>query len=104
MANGFGLSKKPVNDYEIYLGKLVRIHFSNGAYIGVVNNVKNDFIDLKPSMIQEGIVSSKGKTRRFVRLERETPLRINTYNIEAVEPLKKGYLEKLIESINTKEK
>ena len=97
----FGVPRKKESKYKIYRNHSVRILSGNDSHLGIVSEVYNGYLNLKPSMIQEGLVNSDGTNKAFARLEKEIPKRVNFCNIDAVEPLSEGYLEKLIDSINS---
>ena len=97
----FGLPEKKENEYEIYRGHPVRIHSTNNSCLGIVSELYEGHLDLKPSMIHEGLVNPDGTNKSFARLEKNIPQRVNFHNINCVEPLSEGYLEKLIDSINS---
>jgi hypothetical protein len=97
----YGLPEKKESEYEIYRNHPVRIHLINDSCLGIVNGLYEGYLDLKPSMIHEGLINSDGTSKSFARLEKDIPQRVNFHNISHIEPLSKGYLEKLIDSINS---
>ena len=94
--------QRRVDEDIIYQGKPVRIRFPNNSYLGVIDEIHKTYFLLKPSIISEGLVNINGTDKPFARVEKEIPLKINRSSaIESIEPLSQGYLNNLVESINS---
>jgi len=96
----FGISPKQKNEYEIYKNRTIRIVYPNNSCLGVVDEICDGYLNLKPSMVQEGLVNPDGTNKAMARIEREIPFRADLSSKDYIEPHREGYLEDLVNSIN----
>jgi len=96
----FGLPIRK-DGYQVYQGKTVSLNL--GGYnrkVGVVERITNEEFFLKPSLIIE--VFPEGKD--VYRIEYDTPSTHKRVQIIGIDPMREGYMEKLIEAIEKKKK
>jgi len=100
MKDNFGYEEKN-NEYEVYKksGKPIRVTIGSENYLGYLNEINENFLNLIPSLVYENFPNENGKTKFYARLEKKIPIRIPLIAL-VIEPLSSGYLEKLIKSIN----
>jgi len=96
----FGLPQKK-NEYEDYKKRNVRIYTTtNGTALGKVDKITDEFLHLKPSMVNEGSYDNCGQLISRARIEKNIPTKVNIYSVQVIEPVSEGYLEGLANSIN----
>lgn len=100
--NPFGINKCK-NDYDIYLGKEVRVSISGiGFRIGKFYSHDSENIYLKPVLVDESLPIDEKTNKKKIRVETEIYTSINKSLVGIIERLEKGYLEKLVNAINNK--
>jgi hypothetical protein len=91
--------KKIKLELEIYLGKPVRVRTAKENSMGIVEEVSPEYLSLKPSWINEGIYTNNKLIDEFI-CQDELPQKIKIAAITGIDPLREGYIERLVKSIN----
>ena len=99
----FGFEKKKENEFEIYRKRNARVCTANNSRLGRVKDFKDGFLYLLPVLVQESTYDNEGKEKSFMRIETEIPTKIKLINIEIIEPISEGHMEKLVKNFNQKE-
>ena len=100
----FGLKRK-IDEDERYRNKPVRINFPNKNYLGVIDEIHESYFLLKPSIIDESLANPDGTKKPYAKLEKKIHSKVTrSPSIEGIEPLSKGYFERLVDSINSQSK
>jgi len=96
MKNKMGL-ESPKSRYDIYLYEDVRIEISGRSITGTVHKIEGNTFYLKPSIIHQNLQADAiSKWEHHVILERNIPSMVEISPPYIIYPLKKGYLEKLV--------
>lgn len=89
------------DEFEIYMQKPIRAYGPNGSLgLGILNKISPRGIYLKPFLVHENLYDKKGDSINKARIEKKTPQFINTSNLQSIEPVEEGYIERLAKSIN----
>lgn len=94
----FGYEKN--NKFKIYQSseRPVRIWANGDSTLGYINNVGTEFLSILPVLVPENLPNPDGSWDYNYNYEKHIPSKINYNDIRKVEPLRKGYLEKLIDA------
>lgn len=87
--------------YNQYLGRWVKVSSSNGTRVGTLKTVNYDWIELKPSLIDESITSRRKDIT--YRLEDKLPTTIKSGIVGIIEPLSEQTIKKILKRFPFKE-
>ena len=98
----FGFKEKKESEFEIYRGRNARVCTANNSRLGKVNDFNEGFLYLLPVLVQESTYDREGKEKSFLRIETEIPTKVKLINIDIVEHISEGHMEKLVKNFNHK--
>ncbi|MDP7520904.1 MAG: hypothetical protein QF567_01575 [Candidatus Pacearchaeota archaeon] len=92
--------KTDKNKYEIYKGREVRVYSNNHDTLGVLYEIKDEYLLLRPAITHENLLDREGRNIPYAKLEEKIPTIVNFSFISKIEPLRPGFMKELIKSIN----
>lgn len=97
--HGFGLSDQPTN-WQEYIGREVTAHVNGYNVHGVLAVIDRGrgYIDFKPSIVAEHLITPGGKEYSLLHLVEDIPTRTDFTGSIMMRPLPEGTLARIVES------
>ncbi|MBR9702335.1 hypothetical protein GOV13_05440 [Candidatus Pacearchaeota archaeon] len=96
----FGTNKGENKDEKFFKNRFVKNRFSNSSYAGKVMEIDPHDVYLIPSIFAEQLPGKNGKGSLTLRLETETPSKVNLQGHEGILPMTEKHFYEYIESVN----